>query len=96
MKVPDEFANFCIPFDPDIFEQDKDQYLPGEDVISFAVRQASDRQKRVVRDFIDKVLAASLSDRELANIWSEACYRVGFVNDGDYRRVFEKIRQRLT
>jgi len=91
MRAPEEFKDFCIPFDPGIFEQDKDVYLPGEDVISFAVRQASDRRKQIVKAFIEDLLAAKLSDRELAEIWAQGHSRVGFVNVEDYRRVFEKI-----
>lgn len=95
MQVPYEFKLFCIPFDPDIYEQDKDQYLPGEDDFAFAVRKLSPRNKGVVQEFVNRVLEANLTDRELADVWARGCDRIAFVDQKDYRLAFQRIRQLL-
>ncbi len=71
MKIPQHFRDIAVRM-----HQDVGLILPqpvsGEDLCDYLVRGATAEQAKVAADFIDDLLAAGLSNDELAAVWGKA------------------------
>jgi hypothetical protein len=68
-EIPEEFQKMCMKLCQD---EPMPRFASPEDLISFILMDLDSREKRVVKDYINALLALNASDADLASVWRRA------------------------
>ena len=90
MNVPEEFRQLCISFYP----HSEERYATDSAWIAGTVAFFPERDKRVVRLFLDELLSGKFSDAELERIWNDTSPTFGF-RPGGHRIFLARCRDAL-
>jgi len=91
MIVPKEFVALCSSF-----HQDIDLMGATEGAwIAHALGNLNAKQKRSVKQFIDKLLAGHHDEKEFLRVWNGSGAEIGFVSAQDQRIFLTKIRDMI-
>lgn len=91
MKIPPEFPELCIWFDPQILAA----FPEVEDKFAFALEHVTPQQQQVIKHFILDVLKNVDDSRELNRIWQGANSNTRFDSDDGIRMYLEEIVRRI-
>ena len=90
MEVPEDFIQMCH-----LFYQGKFEEHPTEqECIADVLACFKDREKKVIKKFLDELLSGRNSDSEIKRIWHSIIPSYGF-NEGGHRIFFTKIRDMI-
>ncbi|WP_271893216.1 hypothetical protein [Candidatus Phyllobacterium onerii] len=91
MKIPPEFPEMCVWFNPSIlaaFPEVKDEF-------AFALSQVTAQQRQVIKQFLSDVLENVHDSKELNVIWRAANSNCRFDSDEDLRVFLAEIVRRI-
>ena len=91
MEVPDEIRQLVIAFYP----HSEDDYATAEEWIAGTLKGFfNDREREVIRRFLDELLSGRYSDEEIKEVWRRPYPSYDFT-DGGHRAFFTMIRKAL-
>ena len=91
MKIPPEFPEMCVWFNPPIlaaFPEVKDEF-------AFALSQVTAQQRQVIKQFLSDVLENVHDSDELNSIWRAAHSNIVFSHDDGIRAFLAEIVRRI-
>lgn len=68
-EIPEEFQKMCMKLCQD---ESMPRFASLEDLINFIMKDLDLREKKVVRTYINALLALNASDADLASVWRRA------------------------
>jgi hypothetical protein len=66
-------------------------WKPGQDIIDFALTEVDDREKREIRSFLKKALAANLTRQQLQLIWNRGDTNIFIPDEREFRNYIQWI-----
>lgn len=91
MVVPEEFNALCRHFHQDVMLI----YLTPEDMIASALRSLDEKQKGIVRQFLDILLDGQCSIDEMKRLWRETPADIYFIYDDDLTLFLQSLRSAI-
>ncbi|WP_271893224.1 hypothetical protein [Candidatus Phyllobacterium onerii] len=91
MKIPPEFPELCVWFDPQILAVSPEV----EDEFDFALKHVTPQQQQMIKHFILDVLENVHDSKELNRIWQGANSNTRFDSDDGIRMYLEEIVRRI-
>lgn len=91
MKIPPEFPELCVWFNPAIL----DAFPEVEDEFAFALSQVNVQQQQVIKEFVLDVLENVHDSEDLNRIWRAANSNCLFESDDDLRAFMSEIVRRI-
>lgn len=90
MNVPEEFRRLALHM-----HQDIELLVHSDDeLFAYLARVPKGRGRKIVTDFIDKLLASELTHDELADIWTKAGAD-WYLRDNSARPFLERLREAI-
>jgi len=87
MRVPDEFNQLCAGFHQDTFR------MAGDDRIKHALEFIDERQTRIVKQFLDKLLSGRYTAAEMKGVLRRSPAEIRFRNAKACHALLKRIRE---
>ena len=88
MRVPDEFNQMCLGFHQDTFRR-----LTRDEAIKHALGFIDEKQARVVKQFLDKLLSGRYTAAEMKGVMNRSPAEIRFRNAKGCHSFLKRIRE---
>ena len=91
--IPDDFKFLCKSF----YQGVEEIYPDAEQIVRAAVATLTDKQKLVVKDYLDELVSGKYDERQLWDIWEQAGagFRITAGEKGQSAKFLNRIRTAL-